>query len=187
MDDQRVLCHGGTPPFCAGCVRGCVSLGLSERSFSLAALSEEKVNTLQQAVLLRVRFVPHKASRLMRVLCRLFPAMRGRWMTLGRTIYHPDESIPFAVRGIVEHELEHVRQMARWSVVGFLALYFFAPIPVGFAWFRWKFERDAYAHQIRCGALSPVDCASKLWRGYGWPWPYKRMLKWFEENAHTCD
>lgn len=104
-------------------------------------------------------------------------------MTIGRTIYHPTGRDPKKYPTTVAHELVHVDQQAKLGVLLFTALYLFAPLPVGIAYFRWKFEREAYLVNIRLGAMTPVTAADVLWRGYGWPWPKGAMARWFYDHA----
>ena len=58
------------------------------------------------------------------------------------------------------------------------------PLPVGLAWFRWRWEREAYLPEV----LAAADCereqvieriCQSLWWGYAWPWPREWMREWF--------
>jgi len=53
--------------------------------------------------------------------------------------------------GVLAHELVHVRQFQKFGLgsiwLGVLPMFFLyclLPLPCGFAWFRWYFEREAY-------------------------------------------
>ncbi len=147
----------------------------------------------------RVRFVKKPDARFMSVLAFVLRAVGNRdfmdhyWTTIGRTIYTPSYvGDPYDHLSILEHELVHVDQYARWSVL-FLISYLALPLPIGLAWFRWKWEREAYLVQIRNSpdpAAEITRIVDSLWSGYGWPWPRKWMRAWFEREAGNlagCD
>ena len=110
------------------------------------------------------------------------------WTTLGRTIYYPTAVVdPRAHPQVIEHELVHVRQWARWGLLLWLT-YVLLPLPVGLAWFRWRWEREAYLPEVlsvpaheRARAIERISEA--LWWGYAWPWPRPWMRRWFELAA----
>jgi hypothetical protein len=79
--------------------------------------------------------------------------------TLGNRIAVPMEdwerilNSPYAphIKGVIEHELVHVRQFRKYGFgnvwLGMVTMgfcYLLLPLPVGFAWCRWKLEREAY-------------------------------------------
>ncbi len=41
-------------------------------------------------------------------------------------------------------------QIRKYSFFGFYFLYLFVPLPFLFAWYRFKFEREAYEETIKC-------------------------------------
>ena len=45
------------------------------------------------------------------------------------------------------HELVHVRQWRRWHVLFWIG-YLLLPLPIGLAWCRWRFEREAYLEEL---------------------------------------
>lgn len=60
-----------------------------------------------------------------------------------------------------------------------------APLSLGFAWGRWRIEREAYMTQIRA-AHSRADAiiaarriAETLWDNYAWAWPRTWAWRWF--------
>ena len=114
--------------------------------------------------------------------------MECYWTTLARTIYFPrGVTDPLEHREALEHELVHVRQWERWGVYLWLT-YLFLPLPFGLAWFRWRWEREAYLVQI-ANARDP-QCeiervVAVLWAGYGWPWPKPWMRRWFEKQSQA--
>ena len=132
-----------------------------------------------------VRFVRKGDSRLMWLIGKLLffvPHFSTRfWTTIGRTIYYPDYvEDPLAQETVVRHELIHVAQFERWGAF-FMLAYLLFPLPVGLAWFRWRWEREAYLVNLRAGA--PLDfVVFTLWNNYGWCWPKSWMRKWFQKN-----
>jgi hypothetical protein len=102
------------------------------------------------------------------------------------------------------HELVHIDQFrkfglgSRWlGILPMFFLYALLPLPLGFAWGRWVFEREAYAVTLRWYKEHRVweykarlDRVVYVMTGplYGWtlaPFPFvKRYVrKWFEENV----
>ena len=131
-------------------------------------------------------------SRLMRVLAGSLRVLGNHafhesyWTTLGRTVYYPTSvSDPLAHADILEHELVHVRQWRRFGPWLWLS-YLLLPLPFGLAWFRFRWEREAYLVQI---ARAPdrereiERVVQTLWSGYGWPWPRSRMRRWFRRHT----
>lgn len=79
-----------------------------------------------------------------------------------------------------------------WWVYGTLLFALaLAPLSLGFAWGRWRCEREAYLPSVRAAARrSRVERAERiefivntLWRNYGWAWPRAWMRAWFEKEA----
>lgn len=140
----------------------------------------------------RVALVPKADSRAMRLLARLLPAagtrgfMERYWTTVGRTVYYPTSvRDPLAHRDILEHELVHVRQWERFGVLMWIS-YILLPLPFGLAWFRFRWEREAYLIQIERAADRDREIervVNALWYGYGRPWPRALMRSWFRKNA----
>jgi hypothetical protein len=140
----------------------------------------------------RVRLVSKADSRLMRAAALLLRGIGQRdfnerfWTTVGRTVYYPTcVEDPLAHPDVLEHELVHVRQWQRWGVLMWLS-YLCLPLPFGLAWFRFRWEREAYLVQIARAADREQEIeriVQVLWHGYGWPWPRPLMRKWFREHA----
>jgi len=98
----------------------------------------------------------------------------------------------------LEHELKHVQQYKKLGLgsvwlgfVIFCILYVFVPLPIGLAWFRYKFERDAYATSGKTILLYGLSCKPNIeyyvdaltGSSYAWAWPFKkRVRRWFLEN-----
>ena len=140
----------------------------------------------------RARILPKRGSPIMAVAALLLRALGLRefttryWTTLARTIYFPTSvRDPYAHPQVIAHELVHVQQWARWGLWLWLS-YVLLPLPVGLAWFRWRWEREAYLVQIERAVdrRAEIDrVVEVLWSGYGWPWPRPWMRRWFERHA----
>lgn len=129
--------------------------------------------------------------------------LKGYYTTIGPWIGVPEgwQSRSLASRiAVLEHELIHVKQCAKIgfgsAIVGlplYTILYLLLPLPIGLAYFRWRFEREAYVHGINVRVrIEPhrynekIDSAVKqLTTGlYGWTWPFKKSVeKYF---AYHC-
>ena len=91
----------------------------------------------------------------------------------------------------LRHELVHVRQFERWGVPMAVA-YLLLPLPLGLAWFRMRFEREAYEETLRVSLRARRARRDRALRAhvirqftsgaYGWMWPFPRaMARWFDE------
>ena len=81
------------------------------------------------------------------------------------------------------HEMAHVRQYMRcgfgnpWlGIPVFLLCYLLVPLPIGLAWFRYHWEREAFAAEEaarQVAGFSPRRDIPALLSGsaYGWSWP----------------
>jgi len=112
---------------------------------------------------------------------------------------------------ILIHEAVHTRQVKRlgfgnaWlGLPLFALLYLFLPLPLGFAWFRWRYEIEAdeavYAWMCRRGYLPKQiesrarDFGERVCGGnYGWSWiirgeeGFVKAAKKAVENAEKAD
>jgi len=120
----------------------------------------------------------------------------GYQTTIGRTIYVTpdwDERGDLDRYVTLRHEAVHLRQFRRWSLPVVALLYLLVPLPLGLAWFRARFERDAYAETIRATAEVWGAAAARepefrerilrqfLGPSYGWMWPFRRSIdRWYE-------
>lgn len=121
--------------------------------------------------------------------------------TIGNRIYYPAGwHMAKATKQdyvILRHEAEHVRQIDKlgdgsmlWGTLIMGFLYLFIPLPIFFAWFRYKFEREAYRESIRTikslGDNPDLDWYVQQLTGpsYLWTWVLKkRVRRWFEEHC----
>jgi hypothetical protein len=121
--------------------------------------------------------------------------------TMGRTVYVTADwdSRPAAERYLtMRHERVHLRQFARFGLVLMALLYVLLPLPLGLAWFRARFEWEAYTETLRAEAevhgRAAVDDArfrarivSQFTTGaYGWMWPFRRAVEsWYDDALRT--
>jgi hypothetical protein len=93
----------------------------------------------------------------------------------------------------MRHERVHLRQFRRYTFVGMTLLYLLVPLPLGLAYFRARFEREAYeetlAAQAEIYGIDYID--DELHRdcmidqftsaAYGWMWPFRRRMEsWYD-------
>jgi hypothetical protein len=94
---------------------------------------------------------------------------------------------------LLRHERVHLRQRRRYGFVPFAALYLVPFFPLGLAWWRARFEWEAYRETLRATAelrgLQALDdgvlrreIVRRFVSGdYGWMWPFSRTIqRWFD-------
>ena len=155
--------------------------------------------------------VPKSTSRLMRICnCLLKVLTFGRYKefmdsmttTVGFTIYTPtgwDEWPEMKKAMILRHEAVHMRQAKKYSRPLYYFLYLFFPVPCVWAYFRMKFEMEAYTESIKAYAeyrgtralLADKEMESRYIEiftsyKYLWMWPWKgRISEWFNDVKYT--
>jgi len=105
-------------------------------------------------------------------------------ITIGNTVYLPDHvENPWAHVNLLKHEAIHVAQYRRWGWLFWIA-YLFLPLPVGLAYFRYRWEREAYVEaEIMAAAPHNRDrlaqwVANILSQStYAWAWPRPLILR----------
>ncbi|MDB4953318.1 MAG: hypothetical protein JWO36_887 [Myxococcales bacterium] len=116
--------------------------------------------------------------------------------TIGNTVYvTPDWDDWDSDRRYVtlRHEAIHLRQFRKLTVPGMAILYVLLPLPLGLAWFRAHFEKEAYAESVRAAAevWGPDYPRQDAYRrhvidqfvgpSYGWMWPFRASLeRWYD-------
>ncbi len=158
-----------------------------------------------QAEIPGFRIVCKDQSRLHRVIHKAlviitFGGMRsyldGYQTTIGRTVYVTadwTERDPLDRYITLRHEAVHLRQFRRFTLPGMALLYVLLPLPLGLAWFRAHFEKEAYAESIRVAAeVHGPEYPRQAWYrahiigqfvgpSYGWMWPFRRGLeRWYD-------
>jgi hypothetical protein len=116
--------------------------------------------------------------------------------TIGATVYVTpdwDDRDPDERYVTLRHEAIHLRQFRSFTVPGMAVLYLLVPLPMGLAWFRAHFEKQAYAESIRAAAevWGPAYPRRAAYRAhileqftgasYGWMWPFRAGLeRWYD-------
>jgi hypothetical protein len=116
--------------------------------------------------------------------------------TIGRTVYVTadwDSWDPDHRYVTLRHEAIHLRQFRTYTLPGMAMLYVLLPLPLGLAWFRARFEQEAYAESIRAaaevwGAAYPARADYRrhiieqfMGPSYGWMWPFRSALeRWYD-------
>lgn len=115
------------------------------------------------------------------------------------TVYTPEawERWPDHLKeSLLRHERVHMRQCRRYTFPLYTLLYLFVPLPLGLAYYRAKFEKEAYAETMRLAyqRYGQAILHSKTYRQnilrqfttgkYGWMWPFpKAMERWYWETV----
>lgn len=153
----------------------------------------------------RLRIVPKPASRFQRAIHRAlviisFGQMRdyldGYHTTVGQRIYvtgNWERMSRDRKYLVLRHELVHVRQFRRYTLPLMAVLYLLLPLPIGLAWFRARFEMQAYAESIRgaaelygidhvkAGAFREDIVGQFTGPAYGFMWPFRRAVeRWYD-------
>jgi hypothetical protein len=114
--------------------------------------------------------------------------------TIGRSIYLTPDWDQRTVEdryATLRHERVHLEQFRRWGVVLMGVAYLLLPLPVGLAWFRMRWEREAYEETVRTwyelGGRPATDrlrahvIAQFTGPAYAWMWPFRGQLeRWYD-------
>lgn len=116
--------------------------------------------------------------------------------TIGKTVYVTPSwnDLSDDVRYVtMRHEAIHLAQFKTYTLPGMAVLYVLLPLPMGVAWFRAYFEKQAYAESVRAAAeIWGIEyAASASYReyilsqfssaAYGWMWPFPAaMNRWYD-------
>lgn len=121
--------------------------------------------------------------------------------TIGYTVYFPKDvwgdPDPFGNIVTLRHERVHMRQRRKYGMFLFTLLYVLLPLPGGLAYFRMKFEREAYSESILAVAelsFNPETTRDKARRetiitgftgpSYFYMWPFRKPIEaWYDETA----
>lgn len=123
--------------------------------------------------------------------------------TIGKTVYVTsdwDEWEPDERYATMRHEAVHLRQFKKYTLPVMAVLYVLLPLPMGLAYFRARFEMEAYAESIRVeaelhgvGYVRGADYRNHvigqfMGPSYGWMWPFRRSLdRWYDRIVATID
>jgi hypothetical protein len=160
----------------------------------------------------RFRIVRKDRSRLHRAihyallgltLGRMRSYLDGYQTTIGSTVYVTadwDGRDPLERYVTLRHEAIHLRQFRAFTLPGMALLYLLLPLPMGLAWFRAYFEKEAYAESVRAAAevWGPGFPRGDAYRrhviaqftgaAYGWMWPFRAGLeRWYDRVLATIE
>lgn len=123
--------------------------------------------------------------------------------TIGCTLYVTcdwDDLDPDERYVTLRHEAIHLRQFRTFTLPGMALLYVLLPLPMGLAWFRAYFEKEAYAETLRAAAevWGPEFPRRASYRrhvidqftgaSYGWMWPFRAGLeRWYDRVLASVD
>jgi len=151
------------------------------------------------------RIVRKDRSRLHRLIDRVlvivtFGRMRdyldSYQTTIGKTVYVTSDWDDWSADRryvTLRHEAVHLRQFRKFTLPVMAVLYIFVPLPMGLAYCRARFEREAYEETIRAaaevwGVEVPRGVAYRehiieqfTGPSYGWMWPFRKALeRWYD-------
>lgn len=129
--------------------------------------------------------------------------LEGYQTTIGKTVYVTSDWDQLSVEYrfcTLRHEAVHLRQFRKWTLPVMALAYVMLPLPMGLAWFRAHFEKEAYAESIRAAievwGRAHVDrpvyrnsiIENFLSASYGWMWPFRRsMERWYDRVLQGLD
>ena len=125
--------------------------------------------------------------------------MKSFTTTLGYTVYTPEKwEESFDRIGILKHERVHMRQMREYGRIWFSVSYLFLWFPCVFAYFRKKYEQEAYTETLRHSAktygikyvestfLRESIISSFTSASYFWTWPFRKSIEaWYDETVNS--
>lgn len=115
--------------------------------------------------------------------------------TIGETVYVPTdwhENSASTKAITIRHERVHMRQAKKYGRVLFSIMYLLLPIPIGAAYFRAKFEKEAYEESLKAvheyygsklftNSLKESILKHFTTAEYIWMWPWKKSLdSWYD-------
>lgn len=122
--------------------------------------------------------------------------MTGFITTVGNKVYVPDSwdaSSDTSKAEIIRHERVHMRQSKRYGRVLFSFLYLFFPLPLFLAYYRKKFEQEAYEESITAlyeyhgekiftSRLRNIVVDHFTTAQYLWMWPFRNNIEAWYDN-----
>jgi len=116
--------------------------------------------------------------------------------TIWNTVYVPSGWATYSEAekcSLLRHERVHMRQARKLTFPLFAFLYLLVFLPIGLAYFRARFEMEAYTESLQAdkdyGATNWNSSEMKAWvasqftgPSYGWMWPFPGTIaKWVDE------
>jgi hypothetical protein len=116
---------------------------------------------------------------------------------VGCKVYVPSNWEDFNKKSILRHERVHMRQAKRVGRIWFSIAYVMLWFPIGLAYFRMKWEQEAYEETMRFVAERKGGMAMLEHDGYRermvkrftghkyvWTWPFRKSVeKWYDETV----
>lgn len=132
-------------------------------------------------------------SWLCRLLGKISPSFMQMWTTPWKTIYAPEyvnlnDDLRWYVAHIdsLDHELVHVDQQEKLTLLGFWLVWLLGGLPLGLCYGRYALEREAYMVQVSRATdkEAKIEWAADYIAGpaYGWAWPKSRVVAWFRKQ-----
>lgn len=121
--------------------------------------------------------------------------------TIGFVVYVPaDWSVYTPTQRIIvlRHERVHMQQRVKYGMLLYSFLYLLFPLPGGLAYFRAKFEMEAYAETllamcelhvsgagiVQTRSFKEATLAHFLGPEYFWMWPFRKTIEaWYDDAA----
>ncbi len=123
--------------------------------------------------------------------------------TIGYKVYVNDrwDAMPAVSKLVVlQHERVHMRQREKYGAFLFSFLYLLFPLPTVFAYYRTKFEKEAYEETLRAmkryhgiGFLRRMTTRTVFVRHfineeYFWMWPFRDSIeRWYDEMVESLE
>ncbi len=129
---------------------------------------------------------------MMRTFMTRFTTVVGYTMYVSRKGWYDLPPIGRAI--VMRHERVHMRQRRKYGMFLYSFLYLLCPLPAGLAYFRMKFEREAYEESILAAVELGLDSKDGKFRAnvirafvspsYLWMWPFRKEVEaWYDEAA----
>jgi hypothetical protein len=144
----------------------------------------------------------HRALKIV-TFGRMTDYLESYQTTIGKTVWVTsdwDEWDPDERYVTLRHEAVHLRQFRKLTLPVMALLYVLLPLPMGLAYFRAYFEKEAYAETIRATAevygierargKDLRDHVIEQFTGpsYGWMWPFRVRLEcWYDRILATLE
>jgi hypothetical protein len=156
-----------------------------QKEFPKFVLLEKKSSTLMKIidVFLKIITLGHMSTFMTKFIT-----------TVGYKVYTPPGWETMDKIGILRHERVHMRQMRKYGRIWFTLSYLFLPLPTVLAYYRKKYEQEAYEETIRYvaeryGILAAERAEFReniinhfTGAQYFWTWPWRDSIAfWFDD------
>ena len=158
-----------------------------EKEFPKFKLIEKKDSPLMKAVDIFLKVI---------TIGKMKTFMTNFITTVGYKVYTPPEWKEIDRIGVLRHERIHMRQMRHHGRIWFTLSYLFLWLPSGMAYFRKKYEQEAYEESMRYRAVTygiryiedtafrEVTINHFTSAQYFWTWPFRKSIeKWYDSTV----